>query len=372
VFTSRRTLLVIDLLLAVTVTAFAVLRTPASNVAVWAVAALIGLSLAARRRWPEPVFALTAVVAATAVVAGTGADVAVWAVALTLYPVAVSARSPAWGLPAALAVILLPGLADAATSRLPLIPVIPGEESFSTSPASATAMSVIVITGSWALARSVRTWRRHAAELAGLRTAQAITDERLRIARDVHDVVGHNLSLIVMNAAVAQHLGTGQDAALRMIETVSRGALDEVRSVLGSLRDGAPPDDGQDGSPSLSELDVLVAATRTAGVQVTLNASPVSAVPAAVQTSAYRILQEALTNVRRHANARHCRVTVTAMPEALSLSVIDDGDGPRRDAVAQHGLAGMRERAALHRGTLTTGPEPAGGFAVRATLPYPS
>ncbi|WP_405109125.1 sensor histidine kinase [Micromonospora sp. NBC_01405] len=370
----RRALLVADVLLAVTVTAAAVLRTPASGVAVWALSALVGLPLAARRRRPVPVLALVGTAAAVAMLAGVGAEVSMWAVALALYPVAIiSAQAAAWGLPTALAAVLLPGLTDAATSRFPLIPVTDGVESFSTTPWLATAMSIAVIAGSWALAWAVRSSRRHAAELTRLRTARAITEERLRIARDVHDVVGHNLSLIAMNAAVAQHLGTEQNAALRTIEQVSRGALNDVRAVLGGLRDEPSPDDRQDSSPDLAGVGGLIEAARAAGVDVTVDGPHPSAVPAAVQTSAYRILQEALTNVRRHANARHCHVSVTATPHALTLCVVDDGTTTaRRHTATGHGLAGMRERAALHGGTLTTGPQPTGGFAVRATLPFPT
>ncbi|GAA4975926.1 hypothetical protein GCM10025331_83350 [Actinoplanes utahensis] len=485
VMVSRRVPPALDVLLAVAVMAAAVFRTPAGGVAVWMPAVLLGLPLAARRRRPELVLAVTTVTAAVAVLAGTGADVAMWALALALYPVAGSARSPVWCLPAALAGILLPGAADAATGRLPLIAAPEAVESFSTTPLPAAAMTVTVITGSWVLARAVRARRRHAAELARLRTAQAITEERLRIARDVHDVVGHNLSLIAMDAAVAQHLGTGQAAALRTIEQVSRAALSDVRAVLGGLRTFvpgparlsdesalvpgagglsgesafapgsarlagrstfAPESGGRSGEftsdPGLAGLDALIDATRAVGVRVTVDRSSVSAVPAAVQTSAYRIVQEALTNVRRHSGARSGHVTVTASPDALTLSVTDggrdtppasgapgvrdgqaapgpgmaagrDGSAPpgkgmagvqERDGVAGvceggaqpaigvagaregevrpvrglrggdgrrgFGLAGMRERAGLHGGTLTAGPEPGGGFAVRATLPY--
>ncbi|MFF3868763.1 sensor histidine kinase [Micromonospora sp. NPDC001898] len=370
----RRALLMADVLLAVTVTAAALLRTPGSGAAVWALSALVGLPLAARRRSPVPVLALVGTAAAAAVLAGVGADVAMWAVAFALYPVAlISTQTAAWALPTALAAVLLPGLTDAATSRLPLIPATEQQaESFSTTPWLATAMSIAVIAGSWSLAWAVRRSRRHAAELAQLRTARAITEERLRIARDVHDVVGHNLSLIAMNAAVAQHLGTEQNAALRTIEQVSRSALADVRTVLGGLRDEPSPDDIRDSSPGLAGVGGLIEATRAAGVDVTVDGSHLSVAPAAVQTSAYRILQEALTNVRRHANARHCHVTVTATPHALTVRVVDDGTATRRDTAVGHGLAGMRERAALHGGTLTTGPQPTGGFAVRATLPFPT
>jgi signal transduction histidine kinase len=373
VLISRRALLTADVLLAVAVTGAAVLRTPTSGLAVWALSGIVGLPLAARRRWPAPVLMIVAAAAAAAVLTGVGAEVTVWAVAVALYPVALtSVRAAARGLSIALAAILVPGLTDAATNRLPLVPATQGEESFSTAPALVTAVSVVVLGGSWSLAWVVRTRRRHAAELAELRTAQAVTEERLRLARDVHDVVGHNLSLIAMNAAVAQHLGTEQDAALRTIEQVSRGALEDIRTVLGGLRHQSPPGDGEDSSPDLALMGALIDATRAAGVDVTVDRPDLSAVPAAVQTSAYRILQEALTNVRRHADARHCHVTVTAMPHALMLRVVDDGTAIRSDPAAGYGLVGMRERVSLHGGTLSAGPEPTGGFAVRVTLPFPS
>ncbi|MEU4831838.1 sensor histidine kinase [Streptosporangium sp. NPDC023615] len=372
----RRALLAADVLLAVAVTGAAVLRTPASGLAVWALSGIVGLPLAARRRWPAPVLMIVAAAAAAAVLTGVGAEVTAWAVAVALYPVALtSARAAARGLSVALAAILVPGLTDAATNRLPLIPAARGEESFSTAPALVSTVGVVVLAGSWSLAWVVRTRRRHAAELAELRTAQAVTEERLRLARDVHDVVGHNLSLIAMNAAVARHLGTEQDAALRTIEQVSRGALEDVRTVLGGLRHESPPGDGEDDAPDLALVGALIDATRAAGVDVTVDRPDqpdLSAVPAAVQTSAYRILQEALTNVRRHADARHCHVTVTAMPHALVLSVVDDGTAVRSGPASGYGLVGMRERVGLHRGTLTAGPEPTGGFAVRATLPFPA
>ncbi|GII79816.1 hypothetical protein Sru01_47980 [Sphaerisporangium rufum] len=370
---SRRVLLTADVLLAVAVTGAAVLRTPASGVAICALSGIVGLPLAARRRWPVPVLAIVAAAAAVSALAGVGAEVTLWAVAAALYPVAlISAQAAGRGLAAALAAILVPGLAAAAASRLPLIPAAPGEESFSTAPVLVSVASVVVLAGSWSLAWVVRTRRRHAAELSRLRTAQAVTEERLRIARDVHDVVGHNLSLIAMNAAVARHLGTEQDAALRTIERVSRGALADIRTVLGGLREPSPPGDPEDGSRDLAAVDALVDATRAAGVEVTVDGPYPPAVPAAVQASAYRILQEALTNVRRHAGARHCHVTVAATHQALTLSVVDDGTAPRADTAAGHGLVGMRERVGLHGGTLTTGPEPTGGFAVRVTLPFPT
>ena len=166
---------------------------------------------------------------------------------------------------------------------------------------------------------------------ADLHTARVLAEERLRIARDVHDVVGHALSLIAMKAAVATHLGTKQDAALRTIEQVSRSALDDVRSVLTGLREPGTSED-DDGPPTMAGIERLVAQTGATGIAVTVDRVDLAVVPAGVQMSTYRILQEALTNVRRHASATRCWITLTAEDEVLRLAVIDDGTtGGRSD-----------------------------------------
>jgi signal transduction histidine kinase len=357
-------LIALDASAAAAVMAAVVLMRPVSGWWVWCLAGALGLPLAVRRR--RPVAAFVAVLAATvlSLVVGVGAEVAVYAVAFALYPVAVrSARAAAWGLAGALGGILVPGAVDAFTTALPIVAPRGTEESFTTAPWTVAAYSAGVVTGTWALAWSIRIRRRHAAELAELRTARAVAEERLRIARDVHDAVGHNLSLIAMRAAVADHLGDGQAAALRMIEQVSRTALDEVRMVLDDVR--ADP-------RSTVGLDDLVEQTRAAGVDVTLEPVDLSDVPVSVRTSAYQIMREALTNVRRHAGATRCRVAVTVAPDAVTLAVVDDGAAPGGPNPDGHGLIGMRERVARHGGILSAGPEPAGGFAVRATLPLPT
>ncbi|OZV77909.1 hypothetical protein CA850_21185 [Micromonospora echinospora] len=359
----------LDALAAAAVVAAVVLMRPASGWWVWCLAGLLGLPLAVRRWWPVPVLVVVLVTTATALVVGIGVEIVVYVVAVALYPVALSsARAAAWGLAAALGGVLVPGLVDAFTTGLPLVPARENVESFSTTPVTVTGYGTAVVAASWALAWAVRTRQRHASQLTDLRVARAIAEERLRIARDVHDVVGHSLSLITMQAAVANHLGSGREAALRTIEQASRSALDDVRTVLGGLREQDAPGDTA-GSPGPVDLDRLVEETRAAGVAVTVDRADLSRVPAGVRTSAYRIVQEALTNVRRHARATRCRVTVAATDDGLSLAVVDDGT-PRRSDRPGHGLLGMRERATLHGGTLTVGPEPDGGFAVRATLPF--
>ena len=348
------------------VVAAVVLMRPVPGWWMWCLAMLLGLPLAIRRWRPVPVLGLVLAVAGTCLLAGVGAEVAVYAVAYALYPVALISARAAWrGLGAALAAVLAPGALDALVTGLPI--VAPGEhvESFSTAPVTVAAYSTVVIGGAWALAWAVRVQRGHAAQIAGLRTARAVAEERLRIARDVHDVVGHTLSLIAMKAAVANHVDTDRRAALRTIEQVSRAALDDVRGVLGTLRDTAEP-------PGPGDLDRLVEQTRAAGIAVTLEPAGLASVPAGLREPVHRIVQEALTNVRRHAAATHCRVAVTTQPGSLTLTVVDDGAGSGTPTAPSHGLTGMRERAARHGGTLTAGPEPGGGYAVRATLPLPA
>ena len=354
-----------DVPVAASVTAAVILMRPVSGWWVWCLAAVLGLPLMVRRRWPAPVLGVVLAAAAATVIVGVGAEVSVYAVAFALYPVALSsARAGRWALGTALAGVLIPGLADAVVAGLPVVPARDDVESFTTVPVAVAAYSTAIIAGSWALAWAVRTHREHAAQVAELHTARAVAEERLRIARDVHDVVGHNLSLIAMKAAVASHLGTDRQAALHTIEHVSRAALDEVRAVLGGLRDPA--------HPAGVDLDRLVAETRASGVAVTVDQQGLSSVPAGLRKSVHRILQEALTNVRLHAGATRCHVTITTTPDALHLTVLDDGAARSPAGPPGHGLLGMRERAALHGGSLSAAPEPSGGFAVRAELPIPT
>lgn len=354
----------IDVVAGVAVTSVAVLmRPPGSPTAVWFLAAALGMPLAVRRRWPAVVLATVIASGVVALVVGLRADVVVYAIAYALYPVVLSRRSSlaTFG---ALAGVLTPGLVDAIMPGLPLLPADPGDETFSTTPVTAAASCAAVIGAAWCLATVIRGRRQHAAQLAALRTEQAVVEERLRIARDIHDVVGHNLSLIAMKAAVANQLGTDRATALDTIEQVSRTALDQVRTVLTGIRDLDPPD--------VVDLDGLIDRARAAGLAVTVDRSRMSALPAGLRISAYRILQEALTNARRHATTPRCHVRLAIDDGALTITVVNDAP-PRTGATRPgHGLLGMRERVTLHGGTLTAGMEPDNGFAVRATLPLPT
>ncbi|MCO1576699.1 sensor histidine kinase [Crossiella sp. SN42] len=270
-----------------------------------------------------------------------------------------SARRAAVVLAVALGVVTGAGLVSAVG---PVVSV-PGVESFSQTPVSASLYSWVVLGSSWALARAVRVRRDHAAQVAELVARRAVVAERLRIARDIHDVVGHNLSLIALRAAVANHLADDGRTALTEIEAISRRALADVRSVLGAVRD---PDDPE---PGAATLDQLIADSRAAGLEVEFSAVNLTVAPEAVRVSAYRIVQEALTNVVRHARTKRCRVRLAVEKEVVLVEITDDGPARGPMGPPGQGLVGMRERAALHQGSVVAGPRPEGGFAVRARLP---
>ena len=207
-------------------------------------------------------------------------------------------------------------------------------------------------------------------------TERATLDERERIARELHDVVAHRLSTIAVQAGAGQHVlhehPERARAAFEAIDETARSGLTEMRHALGLLRAG---DAGAQLSPqpSLRDIERLAAESRAAGVPVELTVRGDTAqLPAGVDLSAYRILQEALTNVRRHAAGAAAKVDVTVDAKLLVLRVADAGCAvPVRPDTedAGHGLVGIRERVALYGGSLEAGPMPGGGFLVAATLP---
>jgi len=205
-----------------------------------------------------------------------------------------------------------------------------------------------------------------------------VGEERLRIARDVHDVVAHAMVAINVQAGVGAHLLDRDPEQARRtlqdIEKVSGEALADLRSTLGMLRADAAENDGAPVRPAqgLRELDELGESLRTAGIEVDLDVDPATAtLPASVTATGYRIVQEALTNVVRHAGGSHARVRVTRGDDALVIEVDDDG-GEEASAAppgAGQGVRGMRERAQAAGGTLEAGPQAGGGWRVVATLP---
>jgi signal transduction histidine kinase len=197
--------------------------------------------------------------------------------------------------------------------------------------------------------------------------------ERERIARELHDVIAHSVSVIVVQAGAAEPLVDEDPAqareALRSIRSTGSDALGEMRRLLGILR--APGDElTLSPQPSVAQLEPLLAQTRAAGLQVELRVEgePRRLAPG-LDLAAYRIVQEALTNTRKHARASRAEVALRYAPSALEVEVIDDGSGSAVTANSGHGLVGMRERVALYDGTLDFGGRDGSGFAVRAVLP---
>lgn len=225
------------------------------------------------------------------------------------------------------------------------------------------------------VAEVVRTRREQAAERA--RAAEderqrRLGEQRLGVAQELHDVLAHNISMINVQASVALHLLEEQPdqagPALSSIKEASREALHELRTALDVLRRGDEEDAAPRApAPRLADLERLVAGVRAGGLDVRLEHESLPAsLPAAVELAAYRIVQEALTNVVRHARAGHATVRVRYRG-GVTVEVLDDGVGG--PAAPGNGIRGMQERAAALGGTVTAGPRPEGGFRVSAHLP---
>jgi signal transduction histidine kinase len=242
--------------------------------------------------------------------------------------------------------------------------------------ASPNTVFVSEILALWLTGLFVRT-RRHSALLAARnaeldrQAEQAVFAERARIARDMHDIIAHHLSVVILQAAGCRAQGKPSLAALEKIESSGRHALTETRRMLSVLR-GPDETASLTPQPGIGELAALATSVRSAGLPVTLAIDGDHAkLPPALEACAYRIVQEALTNVLKHAGPARAAVTVDCADDAVTIEVTDDGRGNPADHAhaGRHGLAGMRERVAAFDGELQAGPEPGGGFAVRARLP---
>ena len=202
----------------------------------------------------------------------------------------------------------------------------------------------------------------------------AVTEERSRLARELHDIVSHNLSVVVLQAGGARAQGDGAPAGtLEKIERSSREALVEMRRLLGVLReDDADRTTALTPQPGIDQLQALAASMEAAGLPVELTVDGThDDLPPALELSVYRIVQEALTNTLKHAGPTYAHVQIRRHERTVTIDVVDGGGGGanRGHAGGGHGLVGMRERVALFGGELTAAPRPEGGFAVHATLP---
>jgi signal transduction histidine kinase len=245
------------------------------------------------------------------------------------------------------------------------------------------AVLTVVLLGvvtAWVIGDSVRQRRRHAVEQREQAEARAVEAERLRIARELHDMVAHSIAVIAVQAGVGRRVIDTQPGeartALANIEETSRDTAAALRRMLGTLRrtDAGSGPAPRDPAPGLADLDGLVARSAQAGVEVRVRRQgEQAALPPDIDLSAFRIVQEAITNVIRHAGAGHCDVGIHQDGDTLAIEVADDGTsaGSGLGTGGGNGLTGMRERVSLLGGEFAAGPRPDGGFLVTARIPLP-
>jgi signal transduction histidine kinase len=244
-----------------------------------------------------------------------------------------------------------------------------------TSAELAVALVTVIV---WLLGNSAHQSRVHAERLTAEHAAQAVTAERLRIAREMHDTVAHSIGIIALQAGAASRVATTRPeaalAAMRAVENEGRETLAGLRRLLVALR-AADQGEGADAAvpAGLEDIDRLAATTTAAGIRVEVRRlGERRQLPPDIDLSAFRIVQEAVTNVVRHAGTRACRVTLDYRDdEELALEITDEGCGRGSTTDTGFGLAGMRERVALLHGEFTAAPCPEGGFRVAARLPLP-
>jgi signal transduction histidine kinase len=336
-------------------------RPAAPGTAGYLLIVLSGLALVARRRYPVTVLGVTLGACLAAEALGVTAP---WFALILAFFTAVLARRRL----AAIASLVI-GYLGAVWP--PWLIGAPGYSSLVS--ALALLVGLIVLLSA---AELIRARRQRMLALERTREERALRragEERLRIARDLHDVVSHNISVINVQAGTALHLMDRQPErareALTTIHQVSKQALVELRTVLGVLRE-SDEEAPRSPSPGISRLDELAANAQSAGISVRLEKQDCEPVPADVDVAAYRIVQEALTNTARHSGGTAVTVQVSRSDGTLVVQVDDDGPGAAaREPGAGSGIAGMTERAHALGGTLDAGPRPGGGFRVLARLP---
>jgi signal transduction histidine kinase len=329
---------------------------PGPSWAIWAGVAAALTAGALRRR--RPLVALAVAVLAGPVAVGPAAFPVPWAVvAFVMYavPLRYSRRTALWVLAGTLLGCAV-GLGVAPLAK-------PGPNRLGSLLEGALLVSV-----AWVAGYAVRQQRLRAAELAEHR----LTDERLRIARELHDVVAHTMSVIALQSGVANHVAAERPdearRALASIEEMSRSALQEMRALLGVLRD---PDEPARPAPGLADVPALVANAADAGVRVDLVViGDRVGLPGGLDLAVYRVVQEAVTNVIKHAATDRCQVRIDRGRTMVTVRVTDEGRGGV--ATAGHGLAGMRERTRMYGGTLhAAAPPDRPGFQITATFAIP-
>jgi signal transduction histidine kinase len=245
--------------------------------------------------------------------------------------------------------------------------------------ASAALAAAVTMVIAWLVGQSIRQNRMHADTLRAQAEATAVTAERLRIARELHDMVAHSIGVIAIQAGAGSRVIDTQPAearnALGAIEATSREALAGLRHTLGASCGAAPGPNPAlaplDPAPGLADIGQLAATAMSAGVRIDVRwQGQRRPLPADVDESAFRIIREAVTNVVRHAGTGDCQVIIDQHDDEVAIEVLDDGRGGSANGTG-YGITGMQERARLLHGQLTAGPRPQGGFRVAARLPLP-
>ncbi|GAA4674761.1 sensor histidine kinase [Phytohabitans rumicis] len=346
-----------------------------SQVGVYTHAVLLvvgGLSLTVRRRWPVPVFALEAL--ASIVYYGSGyPDGPNWiGVFVALYTVT------AYGDGRRSSYIALGGIGVLIAGWLVAAGIHPPNDVGWLAFRIGTAIMAAVLGESVRMRRVIAAEALERAERAERtkdeEARRRVDAERLHIAREVHDTVAHAISVINVQAGVTAHVLDRRPQQVKetllTIEQTSARALRELRATLGVLRES---DDGRAPIPGLDRVEELASVAREAGLDVKVDVpAPPREVPGAVDRAAYRIVQESITNVIRHAGPARVTVAVAYQPDDLRIRVTDTGRGGDCAGAAGRGIAGMRERCALLGGELAAGPRSGGGFEVYARLPLPA
>jgi signal transduction histidine kinase len=322
-------------------------------------AVLVGAPLAVRRKWPLAAYAVVLVAQNIATVLH---------ITLELYlPTHFALYLVAVALPKRTSLLALAAGAAAAAVAVTIAEPWPDDLGI-------IAVVWLLMTATWVLGWTTSIRRSYAEKEVEERAEHALGEERLRIARELHDIVAHSLTMITVKAGVASHVADDHPAeakeALQVIEKTSRATLTEMRHLLGVLRSSDAPD--LTPVPGLADLPALLDRAAMAGVPVALTTTGTTAdLPEGVALTVYRIVQESVTNVVKHAAPATCTVAITTTDTAATVEITDNGAGERvLPGGNGHGLMGMRERVAVYNGTFHAGPSPQGGFRVRAEVPF--